>query len=203
MKTLVKIILGMGICVSSQGIHAAITGGTNFVNLTGSEPLSTPSVYTNDLQAFGWDEETGVTLGSLVSLVDTNLGVTADTVVDSHLIGFDPDIRTSVSATITFDSPILGIIWSTYGLHETDDALGLSTVAYFTPDNLGLEQIDTFSVSGNTLTYFTSYANRPGDFMRVITSAVPEPSAYAMFGLGLAGVMFAARRQHRSVSTQK
>jgi hypothetical protein len=203
MKTLTKIILGMSICASSQGIHAAITGGTNFVNLTGNEPISTPGVYENNLQAFGWDELTGITLGSLVSVVDYNLGITANTLINSHLIGSDPNIHTSITSTITFDSHILGVIWTTYGLNATDAALGLPTVTYYTPDNLGLELIDTFSVSGNSMSFFNSHANRPGDFMRVITSAVPEPSIYAMFGLGLAGVMLVARRQDRSASKQK
>jgi hypothetical protein len=194
-----KIIAAMALAFASHGVHASIVGGANFINLTGGEPVSSPGAYQDNFNAFGWDEVTGVTLGGLVGYVDYNISVASDTLVDSHFIGFDPLAHTSVSASITFSTAILGVIYTDYSLYVTDGALGLPTVAYFNPAHLGLEMIDTFSVSGNTITFFDAHARVPGDFMRVITAAVPEPSTYAMMGLGLAGVMFATRRQRRAV----
>lgn len=190
-----KTIIAMTLALASQAAHATIVSGTNFTNLTGSEPLSTPSV--GDPLGFGWDELTGVTLGSLFSAVDTNYGVSATTLVNSHWIGYDPLVAATLSFTVTFDQPILGVIWTTYSLDATEAALGLPTVTYYTPKYLGLEPIDGFTVSGNTLT-FTAYANIPGDFMRVLTSPIPEPSVYPMMGLGLACVMLAVSRKRRS-----
>ena len=143
---------------------------------------------------------TNITLGSLVSAVDANYGVTASTLIDSHLIGFDPTIKTSVTFSVTFYQPIKGVIWTTAGLNATNATLGLPTVTYNTAPYLGLESLDSFIVSGNTLS-FTAYSIRPGDFMRVLTvasvSAVPEPSLFSMMGLGLAGVMLAVSRKRR------
>jgi hypothetical protein len=193
-----KIIAAMALAFASHGVHASIVSGTNFINLTGGEPASTPGVFMDATSAFGWDESTGVTLGSLVAGVDSNFGATSSSVVDSHIIGFDPFHITVGISTITFDHTILGVIWADGSLNATNGALGLPTVTYLSPSHVGLEVRDSFSVSGNSIT-FEAHAGVPGDFIRVITAAVPEPSTYAMMGLGLAGVMFATRRQRRAV----
>ena len=189
------------LAVASQSAYATVASGINFIDLTGSEPVSTPGVFENDTAGFGWNELTDITLGSLISAVDTNYGVTASTLIDSHLIGFDPTIKTSVTFSVTFYQPIQGVIWTTAGLNATNAALGLPTVTYNTARYLGLEPMDSFMVSGNTLN-FTAYSIRPGDFMRVLTAAgsvspVPEPSLFSMMGLGLAGVAFAVSRKRR------
>lgn len=188
------LVLGL----ATQAAQATIVGGTNFINLTGSEPAVNPGFESS--LAFGWDEATQVTLGGLIASVDTITGsLTSDTLVNSHMIGFDPEERSEVLATITFDSEILGVVWSTNSLSATDAVLGLPTVTYNEnpPFYLGIEApFDWFSVDGNTLTFHAG-ASKPGDFIRVITAAIPEPSTYAMMAMGLAGVLMATRRRRR------
>jgi hypothetical protein len=41
-------------------------------------------------------------------------------------------------------------------------------------------------------------ALRPGDHIRVLVSAVPEPSTYALFGAGLLGLLAVRRRRGKS-----
>ncbi|HQT00236.1 PEP-CTERM sorting domain-containing protein [Acidovorax sp.] len=191
-----QIAVSIALAACLPAAQADIVGGTNFVDISGSEPAVNPGFEST--LAFGWNEATGVSLGSLLASVDTITGaLDGDTLINSHMIGFDPEERSAIEATVTFDSEILGVIWVTDSLSATDALLGLPTITYLDnpPFYLGFESpFDMFSVSGNTLT-FRAGANKPGDFLRVITAAVPEPSTYAMMGLGLFGVMLAARRR--------
>ena len=111
----------------------------------------------------------------------------------------------SFTGTITFDSPILGVIFSSNRLDSTDTTLGLATTKYPTGDSgrglefNGNEQV-TF-VSPSTLRFTFDTADNV-DQMRVLTAApgtVPEPGSFALLaGAGIAGLGCLRRRIRRN-----
>lgn len=123
-------------------------------------------------------------------------GVTlgAGTVVDSYFFHFDPvrsdDVR--YVGTITFDRPILGVVFDVTNLNLSDNVLGAAGATYFYH---GLENPDDItSISGNVLTY-SFRTNSAVDEFRVITEAVPEPFTMGLAALGLAASSRMRRRR--------
>ena len=103
------------------------------------------------------------------------------------------------SGTITFNAPIVGVIFTSSLLDATDTQFGLAGTTYPTGDTArGLESADEFVqyISSNTLfVRFTTAGNV--DQVRVFTT-VPEPSALALCGAaGLTGAVFGLRRLRR------
>jgi len=151
---------------------------------------------------WGFDERT-LTLGAPLSAFSSVGGaaatLAAGTRVQSHYIFYDP-VGGSFSGTVQFDRPILGVIWDTAGLAGSDPLFGLPSVTYNSVPATGLELgADIFSFSGSTLSVSWGAAN-PGDSIRVLTAAVPEPSSYAMMlaGLGAFGALTYRRRNRLS-----
>lgn len=116
--------------------------------------------------------------------------INAGTRVSSYVLHFDtPDsTASSVSVSITFGDPILGIISSTPDLLATDNTLGLAAVQYETIRyGRGLEGIDvidpfiidTVNISANRKTITANLGVTDGlDNIRIVTAsvrAVPEP----------------------------
>ncbi|MEM6826524.1 MAG: PEPxxWA-CTERM sorting domain-containing protein [Pseudomonadota bacterium] len=161
----------------------------------GVDPFDLPSL-------FFLRERTNVTVGSLSSLVN----LSADTVVDSFYILFDPastNPATTLFGEVVFGEEILAIITDTDDLEDTDSAFGLNTVNYGTSDFRGLEGNDDASFVGNELTV-EFVATSPGDFIRVLTVAapVPEPSTWLMLLLGFGLVGGALRAQREKLGVQ-
>lgn len=134
-----------------------------------------------------------------VTLLRNISTLAAGTVVNSHLVWYDPAIRNTLNGTVIFNRNILAVITTRNGLRDTNGIFGNPFVTYATPSAVGLETRDGFSFSGNTLTVnFT--ASEPGDVLRVLTSAVPEPSTWMMLILGF-GFIGAALRTQRGRKT--
>lgn len=117
--------------------------------------------------------------------------------VDSHLLAFDPPGRNEVAdIEIVFSGNILAVITVDEELNDTHAMFGLAGLDYPELRNhYGFENRESFSVSGNVLT-FSGRASSPGDYFRVITETsvfIPAPSAAGVLALG--GLAMARRRR--------
>jgi PEP-CTERM motif len=112
---------------------------------------------------------------------------------------------TVYSGSITFSTPILGVEALTSSLTATNSILGSPSTIYFTSNNAqGFEfgtQIDSLTISGNTLSYLDETFGAPDD-LRIITAAptataTPEPSSLLLLGTALLA-LFGAAQSFRS-----
>ncbi|WP_207790719.1 PEPxxWA-CTERM sorting domain-containing protein [Thermaurantiacus tibetensis] len=209
-RTLATTVLGaaaatlLATAASAAVTGGAITGGTaspgTFVILTPPFAVGNNNQQVNN-RLFAWNEKQNVLL---TAPLVTDLGGTilAGTRVASHGVVFDPVATRTVKGFVTFDRPILGVIWQTSRLVATDGLLGLPTITYNSPSARGLEARDIpgTSFAGNTLLINDWQASSPGDNIRVITAAVPEPATWAMLITGFGMVGFALRRRQRALS---
>ncbi len=108
--------------------------------------------------------------------------IPANTVVNSYIIHVDPvgTTRITLTGSVTFDTDIIGIIYSTSLLKKSDSKLGCEGVN-FEKDNLlrGLELSygDSWSISNDNKTFsLNTYTDVSMDEIRIIT-AVPIPNA--------------------------
>jgi hypothetical protein len=133
--------------------------------------------------------------------------------VSSHYVLYDPSQRTRRSITITFDSPILGVMSSHKRLRRSD-WIGAEGVEYRRFRHRWYEWRDAYRISadGYSIT-LRLRASSPGDYLRVVTAgrtvtppppppppeppAVPEPGAALLFGAGAWLVRTLSRQQER------
>lgn len=161
----------------------------------GDDPFDLPTL-------FFMREATNINVGPLSSIVN----LSADTVVDSFYILFDP-VTTRPSSTVVgeiiFGEDILAIITDTDDLIATDSRFGRPGVDYGTESARGLEGNDSASFLDNELNV-EFVASSPGDFIRVLTVAapVPEPSTWLMLLLGFGLVGGALRAQREKLGVQ-
>jgi hypothetical protein len=131
--------------------------------------------------------------------------VSAGTTVRSHLIHFDPlaGVLDWAVATLTFDSPILGVMVTDDSL-DASDHLGLAGITY--PNGVRrLEGNATYTdsleytlLSPNVLQVRMLIANSGLDQVRVITSPVPVPGAMLLGAMGLGMVGWMKRRKQEA-----
>lgn len=124
--------------------------------------------------------------------------ITKGTAIDSYYFYYDPRNTASILATITFSTKVLGVVVVTSEFVNTD-FLRVGSAPYpgdpaFSARGYELNQ-DTLRLSadGRTLTIDNSASN-PGDQIRVITAAVPEPSTMGLAAAALIGLGFLRRR---------
>lgn len=126
--------------------------------------------------------------------------IPAGSILNSFLIHADTDTGrgTPLTATFTFEQPILGVISSTNGLIATDVDLGFHTTLYSLDVARGMEYFhqDSITIASDrmsiTVTMVTSTAL---DEIRVITGeVVPAPGTIALFG---GAALFARPRRRR------
>jgi len=121
--------------------------------------------------------------------------------VQSWYLFYDPQGRQSVQATLDFGAPILDVITTSRGLADTVGTYGVDVDGdgvfddYATRTLMGLENSDSvnWTLGGSTLAINWS-AIDPGDHVRVLVQAVPEPGSLALAGLALGGLLLTGRR---------
>lgn len=114
--------------------------------------------------------------------------------IESFVIFFDPSKTTLVGALLDFGRPIQAVFSTTKDL-KGSSVFESASFDYKYKGNTGLEKGDVVSFApGSSKLELIWSANNAGDAIRVLT-AVPEPSTYAMFGLGLLLVGMIARRR--------
>jgi hypothetical protein len=194
--SLLAIATAAALTSTAPAAQAHITGVSGGITFQGGEPpsLDINAISTNDTvpgyNAFAYDERENVALTAPLSLdahgdgaynvpSDLNGGtVPAGTIVDSHLVHADdtPNIPIGTNiitdGTMTFDTPVLGVVASDANL-VASDVLGNPGTTFATADreaDIAKPALDTFSIAGNTVTvHFLTRA--AADELRVITLA--------------------------------
>ncbi len=186
--------------------NAAITSVAGSANYNAIPPLvaSVPNIISPNAEV--WDELQSVTVPSGGLQVDmlVNGGTMSSTlptpgvvngVVDSHFIHFSAVPNQAAIGSVTFNAPILAVIYSFNFLNASDAPLGWPGTTY--PTGIGGREMSLASVvnaSGNTLSFNLF---EPGtaalriEQIRVLT-AVPAPGAAALAGLA---ALVASRRK--------
>jgi len=212
-RAAIAALIGLGAATSGQAtiLLGSVTGGSvqstnpagTFVKLdptAGGFSVGFNNFDTHNL--YGFDELQNVVLTSALAADLGLASIAIGTRINSHFVFFDPLATQTVRGSITFDTPLLGVI-TTRSKLIASNYLGAPGVTYLTPASVGLEPGVDFAISSfpspNDLRIVTFNADSPGDAVRVITaaSAVPEPASWAMLiaGFGIAGA--ALRRQRR------
>ncbi|MEQ9455484.1 MAG: hypothetical protein RLN76_12940 [Phycisphaeraceae bacterium] len=180
--------------LAATSAHAAILSGTAGLGDTFSQ-ISPPAAVGNNNQQtnntlFAFNEKQNVTLSAALDTDLTFAGppstLPIGSLVSSHYVFVDPSAPSNrVTGTVTFDQPILGVIFDDTKLDASASQLGAPGTTYFSPSLLGLESGDIVTIpSANTVSIdFT--AGSPGDYIRVITQGVPEPASASLLALTL------------------
>lgn len=184
----------------ASSAQAAITGTTGGALQIGPPPSAVPGAITG-LTAFAWDEQINapfVGIADMINNPSTIGGAIAGPVAgvyDSHFIHFEgiPGVI-GVGGTVTFNNPIVAVMFNQPNLDASDAALGAFGTVY--PTGFGLRGVSAasfFSINANVLTFQLTSTSFVGDIeqIRVLTQ-VPAPGA---LGLLAAGGVLASRRR--------
>ena len=118
-------------------------------------------------------------------------------VVDSHFLHFQDNIGVNSQGTVTFNNPIVGVIWKNSLLDLTDGSLGALTTIYPTGYfNRGINALPLaiVSINGNVMTFNLGTNIATGDVAQIrVLTQVPAPGVCAV--LAGAGLMVSRRRR--------
>jgi hypothetical protein len=214
------LLLGLTLPASAGSTAPAVLGD---ITITGVPYSLVPGAEEDNKNAILFIEQAGFILNSNV-IVEADLPgvysskssltggeIPADTSVSSFYLHTDPVATTGTvfTGSITFSSPIPGVIATSAGLSATDSTFANPSVVYAESDRLrGFElspSQDQFSISPDLLTLsFTATTWDNVDDLRIITagealsntslpitgpqSSAPEPGTFLLPGLALVGV---------------
>lgn len=203
------LFVAIGLAFAAQANAAVVSGAVSHVSPDTGLPggsfvlLSAPpaAVGNDDINIndtlFAFNEKQNVAFGGATRVDTAYAPIGATTRVSSHFIYFDTSVYQHIKGSITFDGAIVGIYYRSSRLQMTERAFGLDAVDYHYAPASGLEADDRpLSVIGNTLT-LDWQTRSPGDHIRVLTAAVPEPESYVLFaaGLGLLATVIGRRQR--------
>jgi hypothetical protein len=197
-------LLVLCLLVLPTAVKAQVTGVTG--NATLVPPPSSVETGTGAAESIVFAEQSLVlsspinvdisgpgTYNSIASLTPGTIAAGTD-VSSFYLHSFNSTTSAGsiYSGSITFATPILGVEALSSSLPATNSVLGLPTTTYFTSaSGQGFEfgtNIDSFTWSGDTITYLDETFEAPDD-LRIITAAAaaptPEPSILLMLGTGM------------------
>lgn len=200
LKPIIALAMSLGVAAASAATPGVpeivdITAGISFVQYT----IGTQGTYSSSLGNGSIDAP-----DKLFWVNERNYGG-----LKSYYIEFDPGVPTTVFATIDFGSAVQHVYSSYDDLVNSQANYGNLNLTYDFVPHTGPELSsdcpstpmagmgECIWVSGNTVSFFFG-AGSPGDGIRVLVTPVPEPSSFAMLGLGLAGMGVWLRRR-RSV----
>lgn len=169
-----------------------------------SPPLACGNNQLLGANAFAWDELQGVPLVGVLCDETMNPGGSATPTFgavsgtfDSHFISFQGVPNFTAVGSVTFNTPIVGVIWKNSLLDITDAPLGSPGTVYPTSYFLrGLNATNsTVSILGNTISFSLTTNTAAGEVaqIRVLTHSVPAPGAAAL----LVGAAIPATRRRR------
>jgi MYXO-CTERM domain-containing protein len=194
MKTLCAITLTLAAAAGTA--HAAIVSTTGNAFLTGNPPVANfPAIINPNVLC--WNEQTNVVVSSGV-LVDMTVNPSSSTTptpgvlvgtFNSHFMHWGTLPPAGASGTVTFDAPIVAVIFRDQQLDLSDPTFGSFGTVY--PTGQFMRGMGNFgsvvSILGNTLT-FNFVGSTAGTIdieqVRVLTVPVPAPGAAALLGLG-------------------
>jgi hypothetical protein len=221
MHRIVLLLTLVGSVFSGAAVQAAILDWTDTVIWIAPPADSRKGYLESDTRIRAWVEKENLLLTQPIEVDITEPGtvpwqgsgnlspdiIPAGTIIDSYFFHFDqvgaPDSPALISATITSQHEILGIMIRGSTLNEHDAYLGVPGTIYATGNaNRGLERsqnggIDSiiFGEDRRTIHLMLQNVDRT-DELRIIT-AVPEPAGWVLGALGFA--MMAGLRGWRRV----
>lgn len=183
--------------VVAGSAHAAVTGVSGAATLGAPPPVaSVPAIISPNAQV--WDEQQNVTLpaGGLQVDMLVNGGFMTSTaatpgvvtgIVDSHFIHFSAVPNQGAIGSVTFNAPILAVIYSLNFLDWSDPVLGSFGTVY--PTGWSGRDLSTISVVTANVNVLNFNFFEPGggalriEQVRVLTQ-VPAPGAATLAGIG-------------------
>lgn len=195
--------------ISTQAVIMSVSNGLS-TESTAAAIIAAPGSVTNatvtNTGQQGFNEKQGVFLGSALSVDGGSIAAGAR--VDSHMIFLNNPYRNKYridhfNVEWTFSGTILGVMSDKGGNLEaaSTSLLGLDTTTYPAAGfrARGMEgKHDSYVIAGNVLTV-NMRVTQPGDWIRVVTTSVPDAgSTVLLLGVGLLGLAAIRRRIGRS-----
>lgn len=209
MKTLSKIVfplLAVGtLAVCAGSASANISGVSGQTTWLGTPPITCTPGTLNGLNTYVWDEQQNINVANVfVNMANNPCPAPGSAIpglisgnVDSHFVHLENYTgATGGVGTVTFQDPIVGVIFFATDLDNTDASLGAGGTVY--PTSFPFRDLtfnsSTFSINGSTMSYQLDTLSPVLGVvqMRVLTQ-VPAPGAAA--SLGLIGLATMGRRR--------
>ncbi len=177
MKKVMMFCLMALMATSAQAAISSVTGDCVDAGSAAVVDLSSNSTTSyDDISVFA--EQQGVVLGADLTL-DEGGTIPAGTIVNSYIAHMDVENvenpYTQFTGSVTFDGPVLGVIYQEVPLAATDTILG-NALGYHNPRRLNLDAVgypyDAYTLTGNTLS-LDCYTGGGIDEIRIIEELVP------------------------------
>lgn len=183
------------LAVSAGSASAAISGVSGQTTWLITPPISCTVSTLNGLNTYVWDEQQNINVTNVfVNMANNPCPAPGSAIpglisgnVDSHLVHYENYTGAPGGVgSVTFQDPIVGVIFLAPDLDNTDATLGAGGTVYPTlfPFRDLTFNSSTFSISGNTMNFQLDTLSPVLGVvqMRVLTQ-VPAPGAAASLGL--------------------
>ena len=178
-----------------------VTGATNWLT---SPPAACGWGQLTGFNAYAWDEQQNITTSVFVDETQnpggnaTPIPGTISGTFASHFIHFDgiPGVI-NATGTVTYNQPIVGVIFNKLTLDNTDALFGAGGTVY--PTGYAFRGLSTnppsfITVVGNTISFSLNSITPTLDIAQIrVLTHVPAPGGAAILGMG--GILLAQRRR--------